>query len=89
MLIEPHNIKNHFCTAEGTNGALMGVRFGYVSGATSAEKSASLQLKHFNFLEGVPIEVSNSNLEPLYPLVILSLTVIFFCDFPEDILFSP
>jgi hypothetical protein len=39
--------------------------FGYIFGATPVVESASLGLKLINFLEGVPIEVAHSNLEPL------------------------
>jgi hypothetical protein len=39
--------------------------FGYPSGATPAVEFASLRVKLFDFLEGAPIEVTNSYLERL------------------------
>jgi hypothetical protein len=41
------------------------VGFKYVLGATPEVEYVSLQLKLFDFLDGAPIDVAHSNLEPL------------------------
>jgi hypothetical protein len=56
-----------------------------MNGATPAVESVSLRLKLFNFLEGAPIVVALSNLEP--PFLRLSLTLNFF-KFSRGLFFS-